>query len=69
MKDEEVGEYYNTHLEEFLIPEKVRLIEIVLSTQERAENIRKRISAGESFEWIAVNESISPSKEAAGTGD
>lgn len=64
--DEEVAEYYNTHLEEFLIPEKVRLIEIVLSTQERAENIRKRISAGESFEWIAVNESISPSKEAAG---
>ncbi|MCM8776849.1 MAG: peptidyl-prolyl cis-trans isomerase [Candidatus Omnitrophica bacterium] len=64
--DEEITEYYNTHLEEFLIPEKVRLFEIVLPTQEKAEVVRKRLSLGESFELIAMNESISASKEKAG---
>ncbi|MCX8082947.1 MAG: peptidyl-prolyl cis-trans isomerase [bacterium] len=64
--DEEITEYYNTHLEEFLIPEKVRLSEIVLPTQEKAENVRRRLSLGESFEMIAVNESISASREKAG---
>jgi parvulin-like peptidyl-prolyl isomerase len=64
--EEDVAEYYNTHLEEFLIPEKVRLFEIVLSTQEKAENIRRRLSSGESFELIAMNESVSASNERAG---
>lgn len=64
--DEEIAEYYNTHLEEFFIPEKVRLFEIVLPTQEKAERVRKRLSLGESFELIAMNESISASKEKAG---
>ncbi len=64
--DEEIAEYYNTHLEEFLIPEKVRLFEIVLPTQEKAESVRRRLSLGESFELIAMNESISASREKAG---
>jgi len=64
--DEEIAEYYNTHLEEFLIPEKVRLFEIVLPTQQAAESVRRRLSLGESFEMIAMNESISASKEKAG---
>ncbi|MCM8829794.1 MAG: peptidyl-prolyl cis-trans isomerase [Candidatus Omnitrophica bacterium] len=64
--EEEIAEYYNTHLEEFFIPEKVRLFEIVLPTQEKAEAVRKRLSLGESFELIAMNESISASKEKAG---
>ncbi|MCM8820626.1 MAG: peptidyl-prolyl cis-trans isomerase [Candidatus Omnitrophica bacterium] len=64
--DEEITEYYNTHLEEFLIPEKVRLFKIVLPTQEKAEAVRRRLSLGESFELIAMNESISASREKAG---
>jgi len=64
--DEEIAEYYNTHLDEFLIPEKVRLFEIVLPTQQAAESVRRRLSLGESFEMIAMNESISASKEKAG---
>lgn len=64
--DEEIAEYYNTHLEEFLIPEKVRLFEIVLPTQSAAENVRRRLSLGESFELIAANESISSSRTKAG---
>ncbi|MDD3725755.1 MAG: peptidyl-prolyl cis-trans isomerase [Candidatus Ratteibacteria bacterium] len=64
--DEEIAEYYNAHLEEFLIPEKVRLFEIVVPTQEKAEDVRRRLSLGESFELIAANESISASRERAG---
>lgn len=64
--DEEIKDYYNTHLEEFLIPAKVRLFEIVLPTQEKAENVRRRLALGESFELIAMNESISASRDKAG---
>jgi peptidyl-prolyl cis-trans isomerase C len=64
--EEAVAEYYNSNLEDFVIPERVRLFEIVVSSQGSAENILRRLRLGESFEGIARRESISGSKERGG---
>lgn len=64
--DEEIAEYYNTHLEDFVIPERVRLFEIVLPNQQAAEAVRRRLSFGESFEELARRESITLSRERNG---
>ncbi|MBN1445200.1 MAG: peptidylprolyl isomerase [Candidatus Omnitrophica bacterium] len=64
--DEEIAEYYNAHLEDFVIPERVRLFEIVLPSQQAAEAVRRRLSFGESFEELARRESITLSREKNG---
>jgi len=64
--DGEVSEYYNAHLEDFVIPERVRLFEIVLPSQQAAEAVRRRLSLGESFEELARRESITQSREKSG---
>jgi len=66
IKEEEIKDYYNKHLSEFIVPEMVRLREIVVSTESEAENIMKRLALGEDFAEIAKRESISPSKENGG---
>jgi len=63
---EEINNYYYTHLKEFIIPEKVRIYEIVIGSEEKAKNILNRLIAGEKFESIAMKESISPTKEKGG---
>ncbi len=63
---EVIAEYYNFHLEDFIIPERVRLFEIVVSSQKAAEDILRRLSMGESFETLAMRESITESREKGG---
>jgi len=63
---EEIKNYYNSHLDEFVIPEKVRMYEIVVNTRDKAENILNRLILGEDFEMIAKNESITASKDKNG---
>lgn len=63
---ESIAQYYNAHLEDFVIPERVRLFEIVVSSERGAEDILRRLSEGESFELIATRESITESKERGG---
>ncbi|HNS32180.1 MAG TPA: peptidylprolyl isomerase [bacterium] len=62
IEDAAIAEYYNSNLEDFIIPEKVRIFEIVVSDRQKAEEILKRLSFGESFEAIALKESISESR-------
>jgi peptidyl-prolyl cis-trans isomerase C len=62
ISQEEIADYYNNHLEEFIIPEKVRIYEIVVDSREKARHIINRLQAGEMFEKIAQNESISSSR-------
>ena len=64
--DEEISNYYNTHLQEFVIPEKVQISEIVVDTKEKADDILNRLRLGESFEKIAETESIAPTREKRG---
>ena len=41
--EEEVVEYYNTHQEEFTVPEKIHLFEVLVSDKNQALELRKKI--------------------------
>jgi peptidyl-prolyl cis-trans isomerase SurA len=79
--EEEAQTYYQAHLSEFTTSPSITLREILVSlpadakgvnvaqddaARERAEQIRTRIVAGESFQKIAGEESASPSKANGG---
>lgn len=66
VSDEEISNYYNTHLGEFVIPERVQISEIVVETKEKANEILERLKMGESFEKIAETESIAKTREKRG---
>ncbi|MCM8785305.1 MAG: peptidylprolyl isomerase [Candidatus Omnitrophica bacterium] len=66
ISDQEISHYYNTHLQEFVIPEKVQISEIVVDTKEKADEILNRLRIGESFEKIAETESIALTREKRG---
>ena len=63
---DEVKDYYNSHLNDFYLPERVHLYEIVLSSQEEAESVLKRLNLGGDFSEIAMKESKGPTKEKGG---
>ncbi len=80
--DEEAHKYYDAHMAEFTTPASVMLREILVSVQSadarglnvaaddaakgKAEDIRKKIAAGESFETAASEVSDSASKANGG---
>ena len=80
--DDEARKYYESHLKEFTTPPTVTLREILVAVpgdpkvlnvgadeaaKEKAEEIRKRVTAGgENFEKLAAEISDSPSKANAG---
>lgn len=78
ISDEEIGEYYTQHRDDYEGKEAVRIKQILLavpagSTQDirgnmrnEAENLRKRIVAGEPFDAIAEKYSQGPSAQAGG---
>ena len=81
MTEEEARTYYDAHLQEFTTPASVTLREILVgakteaqgvsvaadeAAQERADAIRARALAGESFEKLAADLSESPSRANAG---
>lgn len=79
--DEEARRYYETHKNEFTTPQAITLREIFVSVpgdgktinvgldeeaREKAQKIRARAQAGESFETLAADLSDAPSKANAG---
>ena len=81
VSDDEARKYYETHLSEFTTAPSVTLREILVSVpndprgvnaaadeaaQQKAEDIRKRVTGGESFETLAKEVSDSPSKANGG---
>lgn len=81
VSEDEARTYYNAHLNEFTTPPSVTLREILVAVntdakglnvgqdeaaKERAEKIRARAQAGESFEKLAADLSDAPSKSNAG---
>ncbi len=64
--DQEVGQYYRNHLDEFLIPEVVQLNQIVVKSRSTAQRLLRRIRKGEDFEALAAQYSIGPEKEQSG---
>lgn len=66
IEDGIIAEYYNNNLEDFVIPAKVRISEIVLHDRQKAEEVLRRLRYGESFESIAKKESVSESSARSG---
>ena len=64
--DEDVSKYYESHRELFTIPETVHLGVITLRTQEEAEAVLKRLSAGEDFAELAKSVSIDKYRDSGG---
>lgn len=76
--DEEIGEYYDKHRQEYEGKEAVRLKQILLSApatadkktrenaRERARQLRERIMKGEPFEMIAAQYSQAPTAAQGG---
>jgi parvulin-like peptidyl-prolyl isomerase len=57
---EELVAYYEEHREDFDLPERRRLIEVLVATREEAEEVRAQVVAGRSIEVIAAERTIRP---------
>ena len=64
--EEDIVEFYNEHKEYFEVPEAVRASHILVSEEEEAKEIAKKIKEGLSFEEAAKEYSSCPSKENGG---
>jgi peptidyl-prolyl cis-trans isomerase C len=58
--------YYKKHRSEFVVPEQVRVRQIVVKDRQEAEGLLRRIKRGESFEELARRHSIGPEAEMGG---
>lgn len=58
--DKEIADYYQSHLEKFRMPVKIRARSIVVKTREEAEKILKELQQGASFKSLAMERSIDP---------
>jgi parvulin-like peptidyl-prolyl isomerase len=60
VSDEEIKEYYDLHKREFLRPERVRVSQILLGTEDKAIEVYERVkyASEEGFRKIAQEESI-----------
>lgn len=63
---EEMEKYYREHGDQFRKPEEVRVRQIVTRTEEEAENLRKMIMRGASFEELARKHSLGPEAKEGG---
>lgn len=66
ISDKDIEQYYQSHLEAFRIPLRVRARSILVKTKEEAEGILKEIKAGVPFVDLAVKKSIHPLASRAG---
>ncbi|OGC78801.1 MAG: hypothetical protein A2145_06590 [candidate division Zixibacteria bacterium RBG_16_40_9] len=65
--EEEIKAYYETHKDQFMHPEQVRVQEIMLSSQEEATAILKQLKAGANFSKLARQKTLrANAKEKAG---
>jgi len=65
--DEEVGKYYDDHMDEFLVPETVRMRQILLEDLDQAAAVVKRLRKGEDF--LTVVQAYDPGGAGAGDGE
>jgi len=66
MSDEELKKEYESNLESYYLPERVKVRQIVLATEEEATAALRRIWRGESFAALANELSIMPEKSKGG---
>jgi peptidyl-prolyl cis-trans isomerase C len=58
--------YYKKHRSDFMLPEQVRVRQIVVKDRQEAEGLLRRIKRGDSFEELARRHSIGPEAEMGG---
>ena len=58
--------YYKRHRSEFVVPEQVRVRQIVVKDRQEAEGLLRRIKRGDSFEELARRHSIGPEADMGG---
>lgn len=68
VSEEEVDEYYELHKKEFLQPERVKVSQILVDSENKAINVLKKVrnSTEEGFREIARQESLSPEAKKGG---
>lgn len=58
----EIRSYYQTHKNEFVVPQALKVRNITLSTEEEAQAIRSQLLRGRNFKNLIRQHSISPDK-------
>ena len=66
VNDEEVLEYYEQNKDSFTEKEQVHLYNILLETEEEAQDVMEQLKAGGDFSEIAIEKSIGPSATQGG---
>lgn len=66
VSEKEVEEYYNTHKDEFSIPERWKASHILVKTEEEAKSVLDDLSKGRSFEDVAREKSQDTSAKRGG---
>ncbi|MEA3454517.1 MAG: peptidyl-prolyl cis-trans isomerase [Candidatus Caldatribacteriota bacterium] len=66
VNDEEVEKYYETNKDNFTEKEQAHLFNILVKTEEEAQDILKQLNAGEDFSEIAKTKSTGPSATQGG---
>ena len=66
VSDEEIKEYYQSHRDEFLLPQQYRLAQIVVPTEKMAREIQSSLLQGRDFSELAKRYSISPDGKQGG---
>jgi peptidyl-prolyl cis-trans isomerase C len=61
VSDEDIKRYYESHLEEFREPVRLRVKSILVKTEEEAQKILGELEAGASFGQLAIEYSLYPS--------
>lgn len=62
VRDDEVHAYYEAHKKDYLVPERVRVSQILLATETKAVDVLRRLenASEEEFRKVAREESIGP---------
>lgn len=66
VSDKDAEEYYNSHKEEFMIPERLKASHILVKTEEEAKAVLDELAKGKSFEELAKEKSIDSSAKRGG---
>ncbi len=66
VSEKEITIYYQKHREEFKEPKRFRIRQILVESQEEAEEVLKALGKGEGFEELARKRSLSPDGERGG---
>ncbi len=64
--DADIAKYCEAHPERLALPERVKLRQILVRTQEEAKDIRARLAAGDTFEAVSRKFSIAPNADRGG---